>query len=95
MKKARKAWELAATAYNPALEYITMTENIIVAILSFIGTLVGSLLASSKTRAVLEYKIDDLQKRVDKHNQVIERTYKLEGRMEEAEHDIRDIKAKL
>ena len=69
-----------------------MTESIIVAILSLIGTLVGSLLASSKTRAVLEYKIEELQKRVEKHNNVIERVYKLEGRVTEIEHDIRDVK---
>lgn len=69
-----------------------MTESIIVAILSLIGTLVGSLLASSKTRAVLEYKIEELQKRVEKHNNVIERVYKLEGRVTELEHDIRDTK---
>jgi len=29
---------------------------------------------------------------VDKHNSVIERTFKLEGRMTEVEHDIRDLK---
>ena len=69
-----------------------MTESIIVAILSLIGTLVGSLLASSKTRAVLEYKIEELQKRVEKHNNVIERVYKLEGRVTELEHDIHDVK---
>lgn len=69
-----------------------MTESIIVAILSLIGTLVGSLLASSKTRAVLEYKIEELQKRVEKHNSVIERVYKLEGRVTELEHDVRDVK---
>jgi len=30
--------------------------------------------------------------KVDKHNSVIERTFKLEGRMTEVEHDIRDLK---
>ena len=69
-----------------------MTESIIVAILSLIGTLVGSLLASSKTSGVLEYKIEELQKRVEKHNSVIERVYKLEGRVTELEHDIRERK---
>lgn len=36
-------------------------------------------------------KLEDKQ---DKHNKVIERTYALEGRMTEAEHDIRDLKAR-
>lgn len=47
----------------------------------------------SKTRALLEYKLDQLQKRVDLHNNVIERTYKLEGQMMECFHEIKDLKA--
>ena len=52
-------------------------------------------LEQDKTRALLEYKLEELTKHVEKHNSVIERTYKLEGRMNEAEHDIRDIKNKV
>ena len=36
--------------------------------------------------------IEQLEKKVAAHNNVVERTYKLEGRMQEAEHDIRDLK---
>lgn len=46
----------------------------------------------AKTVALLQYKFDEMEKKVDKHNQVIERTFILEGRMNEAEHDIRDLK---
>lgn len=46
-----------------------------------------------KTRALLDYRLGQLEKKQDKHNQVIERTLRLEGRMNEAEHDIRDLKA--
>ena len=69
-----------------------MTEAIIVAVLSLIGTLVGAFLSANKTRAILEVRIDDLSKKVEKHNNMIERVYALEGRMTEAEHDIRDLK---
>lgn len=34
--------------------------------------------SAEKTRALLEYKVDQLTKRMDKHNSVIERTYHLE-----------------
>lgn len=34
-----------------------------------------------RTRALMEYKLDELAKRVDKHNSVIERTYNLEKDM--------------
>lgn len=69
-----------------------MTEAIIVAVLSLIGTLVGAFLSANKTRTILEVRIDDLSKKVEKHNNMIERVYALEGRMTEAEHDIRDLK---
>ena len=42
----------------------------------------------------MEYRLQQLEKKVDKHNQVIERTFRLEGRMDEAEHDIRDLKGR-
>ena len=54
-----------------------------------------------KTRALMEYKLDELTKRVDKHNNTIERTYRLEEQMslhEEklkvANHRIDDLERK-
>ena len=71
-------------------------ETIIAAAISAATTLVVCLLTNraqqSRTAALLEYKFDELEKKVDKHNKVIERTFQLEGRMNEAEHDIRDLK---
>ena len=55
-----------------------------------------------KTRALMEYKLDELTKRVDKHNNTIERTYHLEEQMalhEEkikvANHRIDDLERKV
>lgn len=48
-----------------------------------------------KHQAVTDTKIEELTRKVEKHNNLIERTYGLEGRMNEAEHDIRDLKSKL
>ena len=53
---------------------------IIVAVLSLIGTLAGSAMAGNKTQALLEFRLVTLEEKVDKHNQVIERTYALEQR---------------
>lgn len=53
-------------------------STIIVAALSLIGTLAGSYLANSKTVALLTYRLEALERKVEKHNQVVERTYKLE-----------------
>ena len=43
-------------------------------------------------QAVTDTKIDELARKVEKHNNMIERTYQLEGRMTEVEHDVRDLK---
>lgn len=57
-----------------------MSDTIIVAILSLIGTSVGSILSVLTASKLTSYKIDELQKQVEKHNSVIERTYHLEQR---------------
>lgn len=44
-----------------------------------------------KTRALMEYKLDELTKRVEKHNSVVERTYILEEKMKVANHRIEDL----
>lgn len=56
-------------------------ESIIAAAITGILTLVGVIVANSRSQAVLEVKIDELSKRVDKHNEVLERTYALERDM--------------
>ena len=57
-------------------------ETIISACISAAVTLVVCLISNhsqqEKTRALMEYKLEELTKRVDKHNNVIERTYRLE-----------------
>ena len=55
-----------------------MTETIIVAVCAMIGTLGGAYLANRKSAALVEYRLQKLEEKVDLHNNVIERTYKLE-----------------
>ena len=52
--------------------------TIVVGVLAFAGTLVGALLANRKSSALIAYRLQELEKKVDKHNSVIERTYALE-----------------
>ncbi|MBQ8909843.1 MAG: hypothetical protein IJY91_02235 [Oscillospiraceae bacterium] len=70
-----------------------MTEAIIVAILGFAGTLLGSLFGVLTAQKLTQYRLSQLEEKVNKHNSIVERTYELEGRMNEAEHDIRDLKS--
>lgn len=55
-----------------------MSENIIIALIAFVGTLAGSYLAQRKTTALVVYRLEQLENKVDKHNSVIERMYKVE-----------------
>lgn len=94
-----------------------MSEAIVVAVISLIGTVVTVLAANRHTlaeldkkselsdarldaklerhQAVTDTKIEILTQKVERHNSMIERTYQLEGRMNEAEHDIRDLKGRV
>jgi len=70
-----------------------MELELFTALLSVVGSLLGTLggiLASAK---LTNYRIKQLEARVQAHNGLIERTYKLEGEMTECKHDIRDLKA--
>jgi len=69
-----------------------VTEEIWVALLSLLGTLGGTLGGILISNRLTVYRISLLEEKVNKHNNLIERTYRLEGRMNEAEHDIRDLK---
>ena len=72
-----------------------MSESVIVGLLSLVGTVVGTLGGILASQKLTNYKIEQLQKEVQKHNGLVERMYGVEGRMTEAEHDIRDIKGKV
>ena len=55
-----------------------MTDTVLVALVSLAGTLSGAYLANRKTTALIAYRLEQLESKVNMHNQVIERTYKLE-----------------
>lgn len=66
-----------------------MTETIIVAILGFLGTLVGAYAANRKSTALISYRLEELEKKVNKHNNLIERTYELEKHSEVIDEQIK------
>ena len=70
-----------------------MESEIIVAVLGLIGTLSGSFLGAIATSRLTQYRLQKLEEKVSLHNNIVERTYILEGKMTECIHDIRDLKA--
>lgn len=79
-----------------------MSETVIVALLSLIGTLAGSYFASRRSSALIAYRLEQLEEKVNKHNQVVERTYHLEDndalleeKIKVANHRIEDLEKKV
>jgi hypothetical protein len=69
-----------------------MSEAVLVAIISGVCTLLGSCAGVIASSRLTQYRLKQLEQKVEKHNSVIERTFRLEGRMDECEHDVRDLK---
>ncbi len=75
-----------------------MTETIFVAVLSLLGTLAGAYLANRKSAALIAYRLEELEKKVNKHNSLVERMQVIEKRadvfdekMRVANHRIDDL----
>lgn len=68
-----------------------MQDTVLVAILSLIGTLAGSFGGTQ----LIKYRIEQLEKKVEMHNSVIERTFLLEERVKVANHRIEDLERKV
>lgn len=75
-----------------------MTSEIVIAVFSLIGTLTGTYFANRKSSALIAYRLELLEKKVDKHNSVVERTFKLEEqaavfeeKIKVANHRIEDL----
>ena len=63
-------------------------ESILVALIGGAVTLAGVVASNSRSRAVMEVKIDNLARQVERHNCLVERTYALE-------QDVAVVKAEI
>lgn len=65
---------------------------IIVAAISFLGTLCGSYFSNNKTTALIAYRLQQLEEKVEKHNSVIERMAIVERDLKTAWKNIDELK---
>lgn len=70
-------------------------ESIIVAMLALAGTLAGSYFANRKSTALIAYRLEALEKKVQAHNNLVERTYKLEERTELQEEKLKVVNHRI
>lgn len=64
-----------------------MSSEIIIAVLSLVGTFFGTFSGIK----LMSYRIEQLEKKVEKHNNVIERMAVAENRISVCEHRIEDL----
>lgn len=69
-----------------------MDSTIIVAIMSLLGTLIGSLGGIITSNKLVIYRIQELEKKVEKHNGLIDRVYKLENHEAVIDEEIEHLK---
>lgn len=63
------------------MDWLAFVGAAVTAVLSFLGVYISN----RKSAAVMEWRLKELEKKVDKHNQVVERTFKLEQRVDDLE----------
>ena len=71
-----------------------MTPEVLNALISAIAIIVSGLISAIVSNKLMAYRIEQLEKKVDKHNSVIDRTYHLEAEVEVIENEINNLKNK-
>ena len=69
-----------------------MSDVVVVALIGLLGSALGTFGGVMASARLMQYRIQQLEKKVDAHNNLIERTYRLEGRMDNVESDVNDLK---
>ena len=63
-------------------------ESVLAAAVTGVLTLLGVLISNSRSKAVIELKLDELASKVEKHNQVLDRLYSVETKVAVLENDV-------
>ena len=93
---------LAGNAITQRGETYLMAPEILVSLLSLAGTLIGSVVGILTANRLTNYRIEELEKKVDKHNSVVERVAILEQnedtqwkRIDELKTDMESVKKEV
>ena len=71
-----------------------MAPEVLNALISAIAVIISGLISAIVSNKLMAYRIEQLEKKVDKHNSVIDRTYHLEAEVEVIENQIDNLKNK-
>jgi len=73
------------------MDWLAVVAAAITAIFGFLGTF----FSNRKQTAIVAYRIEELEKKVNKHNNLIERMFRAEGMITELQHDVADLKGRM
>lgn len=69
--------------------------TIVVGVLAFIGTLVGAYCSNNKTVALVTYRLQALEKKVEQHNKVVERMIVAENEIKTMKKEIEKVEVEM
>lgn len=72
-----------------------MQVEVIVALLTLVGTVASGIISALISSGVTKYRLEQLEKKVDKHNNIIERTFKIEEHDAVVDEKIKEIERRL
>lgn len=72
-----------------------MSGEVIVALITLLGSAIGTIGGIFATNKMTAYRIEQLEKKVDKHNQVIERMYEAEKNISVISEEIKNVNHRI
>ncbi len=75
-------------------EMTRMQNEILVAFFGMLGTIIGSGFGVWASASKTNFRLSQLEKKMEIHNHLVERMTRCEGEISELQHDVRDLKTK-
>ncbi len=67
-------------------------ETVVVALITAGFAFLGVYISNRKQAALVAYRLEKLEQKVDKHNSVVERMYRLEEQVKNLQAEVKDMK---
>ena len=71
-----------------------MEPEVLVSLITLLGSALGTFAGIAVNTKLTNFRIEQLEKKVDKHNNVIERTVKLEERIGAIDYRLKEIESR-
>lgn len=72
-----------------------MSGEVVVALITLLGSAIGTIGGIFATNKMTAYRIEQLEKKVDKHNKVVERMYEAEKNISVISEEIKNVNHRI